>query len=673
MSIDLRQCDPSCMGCVKGYKKKHERDSKFTIVCNGIPLEYIPKNVLATIDNEEDAKSAIGMLDPVSWAAQVIDWHCLDPDGEVWKRKSRDGNLPQGTPNYYTDVVAGDERIFAGKSPFNRPYQAEMLRCTAKRKVFRIGRQAGKTETLIIAMLHALYTNKNFKVVLIAPFQAQIELIFSRIEEHLNANQVLYNSKKRMVKAPNFTLELHNGSYVRAFTAGTQSKSNAGAARGQSAHMLVFDEADYLSEGDIAATLAMVANYPEATVWMSSTPTGKRERFYDTCHSKLYKEFHYTSRINPNWTEALEDYFKGEYGDLDFKHEIEAEFGEQQQGVFQVAYVEAAKKVYDYSSFRREATWQYCIGVDWNSQKVGTTIVVVGFHPIEQKFYLVDRHVVSREGWTQLTACDVIAKLNRKWIPQWIYIDRGYGSTQSEVLRKYGLDQQARYGSEHIDARLGRIVKEYDFGSQLEIRDPFTKQPVKKFAKAFLVENAVRRFETRSIYIPEKDKQLEAELLGYIIDHVTATGVPIFKQGNEKAGDHNLDALMLALVAFTLEMSDLGKARYMTNIAFAGKFGQKTQVDLFPMVVKQDEKVLAAQNAANHRPDVNKRASTFEEKKTLLHQQPEKMPANNSNVNQRAQEPKIWSWKGFYKDAPKPKRDVSTGRTVTKPPGRKKF
>ena len=148
-NIDLRQCDSACLGCVKSYKKKHDRDSKFTIVCNGIPLEYIPKNVLATIDNEEDAKSAIGMLDPVSWASQVLDWHCIDPDGEVWKRKSRDALLPQGTPNYYTDVVAGDERILAGRSPFHRPYQAELLRCTSKRKVLRLGRQCMTGDSLV--------------------------------------------------------------------------------------------------------------------------------------------------------------------------------------------------------------------------------------------------------------------------------------------------------------------------------------------------------------------------------------------------------------------------------------------------------------------------------------------------------------------------------------------
>src|ERR1044072_1807440 len=263
------------------------------------------------------------MLDPVAWASHFLDWHCLDPDGEVWKRKSRENSLPQGTPSYYKNVQLSEERISKGKSPFHRPYQAEMLRCTAKQKVFRIGRQAGKTETLIIAILHALFTNKNFRIILIAPYQAQIEMIFTRIEEHLKAQPIISNAVSRMVKAPQFTMELFNGSFIRAFTAGTSSKSNAGASRGQSAHMLVFDEADYLSEGDITATLAMLANLEDALISMSSTPTGKRERFYDPCHSTLYKEFHFSSRINPNWNDEKEEFFRSELpSSLDFQHEI---------------------------------------------------------------------------------------------------------------------------------------------------------------------------------------------------------------------------------------------------------------------------------------------------------------------------------------------------------------
>lgn len=660
MSIDLRTCDQLCFGCVKEYKVKHDRESKFNIVCNGIPDEYIPESTLSSLD-PDDAKSALSILDPVTWAAEILDWHCLDADGAIWKRKSQENTLPQGCPNFFENIPENEVKVAAGKSPFHRPYQAYMLRCTAKRKVFRIGRQAGKTETLIIALLFAVYTNRQFKAILIAPFQAQIELIFSRIEEHLNNSEILYNSKNRLVKAPQFTLELKNGSFIRAFTAGTQSKSNAGSARGQSAHMLVFDEADYLSDSDIAATLAQIANFPKATVWMSSTPSGKRERFYNTCFSPLYKHFYYPSSINPNWSQELDDYFKNDLTDIQYKHEILAEFGDIQEGVFQVDYVLAAKGHYTYAQMHRTPGWQYCVGVDWNDTKVGTTIVVTGFDPSQMKFFVVDREVVSREGWTQLTACQRIAEINRRWLPEWIYVDRGFGGTQYEVLRQYGFENIKKKGPLHVDSRLATIVKQYDFGSNLEIHDPFTKQPVKKASKPFLVENAMRRFETRSIFFASNDKQLEAELLGYVIDHITSTGLPVYKQGNEKVGDHNLDALMLSLVSFTLEMTSLGKPTYMANIVFSGRFGEKQQEDQIPgLHVKQDPKYEHIQRKAEQLPLFNRTGglgTSKEEKPALIPKIEEQIPGahlQSSKIGTHAK-PQLWSWPGFEKDTPRPK------------------
>src|SRR5690606_21833652 len=137
---------------------------------------------------------------------------------------------------------------------------------------------------------------------------------------------------------PNYTLELHNGSIIRGFTAGTKSGGNADNVRGQDANMLVFDEADYLGRKDIDSAMSIVTNHPNATVWMSSTPTGKRERFYETCLSSRWKEYHFASNENPLWTKDLEADFREALTEVGYKHEILAEFGEQEQGVFQNIY-----------------------------------------------------------------------------------------------------------------------------------------------------------------------------------------------------------------------------------------------------------------------------------------------------------------------------------------------
>jgi len=654
MAIDLNQCDQACFKCIKSYKKKHNlrQGQKFQVRCDGIPKDHVPLSILQTIPPEE-REMAQAMVDPVAWAAKTLDWHCFDPDGEIWKRKNPD--------EYWAWVEANPDEDISGHSRYHRPYQAEMLRCTAKRKVFRIGRQAGKTETLVISMLFSLFTKpgvpdgEGFQIIVITPYQSQIDLIFTRMLELVRGSVLTTNSIKRNVKAPTYTVELHNGSTVRGFTAGTKSGGNAEAVRGQHGHMLVFDEADYLSSGDMDAALAIITNYPNATVWMSSTPSGKRERFFETCNSRRWKEFHYKSSVNPLWNDDMEGDFREQLTELGYIHEIEANFGEQEQGVYQNAYVQAAKVNYKYGDIAPSHEWTYTIGVDWNDAKHGTTINVLGFNPRRNWFVVVDRDVVSRANWTQMAACQKIAELNRLWRPMAIYVDKGFGGTQIEVLHKYGFDSLAdkTKGPTHPDARLRNIVKPYDFGSSVEARDLFTKNIVKKHAKGFLVESCVRRFESGDIKFSEHDTNLEEQLLGYIIDRVTPTGNPVYKAGNESAGDHALDALMLSVVAFVLEATPLGKPKWETDIAFSGQFGERKQA-----IVHQGDLLVQQTNASQNRKKqrdktrpTGKRTDVMEQQ-SLLGNEHSGMPANHTN---RAGQPKTWSWDGFNRDEPKPR------------------
>jgi replicative DNA helicase len=636
MSINLLDCDKACHGCIKKYIKKHQlkKGESFETKCSGIPEEYVPDSVAASL-GYSDKDAVVAMVDPVTWAAKFLDWHCLDPEGKNWKRKTEEGTLG-GLPPYNA------ERAKMGKSIFHRPYQAEMLRCTANRKIFRIGRQSGKTETLCIMIAYSLFTNERFAIQVIAPFQSQIDLIFGRISDLINSNATLKNSESRNVKAPNYKIVLKNGSYVVGFTAGTRSGQDAGSSRGQHANMLVFDEADYLSPKDIDAALAVIINYPNATVWMSSTPTGRREKFYESCHNKQYKEFHYASYVNPNWTPELEAYFRSELTEDGYKHEIEAEFGEQEEGVYQFKYVEAAQGDFEYDNMSPSPTWTYMIGVDWNDVKIGTTIAVIGYNPQDGMFYLVDKDIVSRAERTQLTACQRIAEMNRLWNPESIYVDKGYGATQIEVLKDFGGRAVRQHGPNHPDSRLRNIVKGYDFAGTIEIRDLFTKQPVKKPAKPFLVENSVRRFEQLQFKYPKSDIRFTEQLLGYIVARVTMSGRPVYEAQNEAAGDHFLDAVNLAFVAFALEKTEFGKPSYTQSIAMAGQFGD-------PGGAKNNR--LPVRDRNGHKPKSG-RADLMQQDQSIFPGSSGDLPAANTNVESGT---KIWSYPGFGHDGPKPK------------------
>lgn len=663
MSFNLKDCDQACTFCVSNYIKKHriKKGGAFETECSGIPKVYIKDHILSALGGDNEL--TISSLDPVTWAKVYLDWHCLDPVGEVWKRKSKEGTLPPNAAFYDEDDPDCVERAKSGKSIFHRPYQSEMLRCSSRYKIFRCGRQLGKTEIICIAIAHAIWTNSKFKAVVIAPYQSQIDMIFGRISEMFRINSILAGSIVQNVKAPNYKIQLKNGSSVLGFTAGTRSGQEAGAARGQPANMLCFDEADYLVPADINAALATIANFPKATVWMSSTPTGRREKFYKTCRSTEYKEFFFSSHVNPNWTEKQDKFFKSQLTEAGYKHEIKAEFGEQEEGVYQHRFIEAAMSNYKYQDMKPMPGWIYMMGVDWNDRKIGTQIAIVGASSTDKNLYLVEKVVVQKSEWTQLTACDKIAELNRKWNPAYIYVDKGFGTTQIEVLTKFGYDEMIKHGAKHPNARLREIVKGYDFGSQQDVTDPFTKQKVKKHSKSFLVENSVRRFEQLSFKFPETDQDYAAQLRGYIVKSVSVYGLPIFAAQDEKAGDHLLDAVNLALVAFTLEKSAFGVQRFTADVAMSSSFGLESTK------IKEETK---HEEPKSRIDGLTKDPHWYNEYKDR------KLPLANAG---KAVDPtKVWSYPGFLRDLPPPTgpsqsggMQLGLGKRKTTKPCRNKF
>jgi len=1041
MTLDLTKCVPECRECIQSYIKKHglQKGDTFKIVCTGIPKDPVPPEVLEA-NPDLDRETAIAMVDPVAWAARYLDWHCLDPIGEVWKRKTETGETGEFLPYSFEEAALG-------KSPYHRPYQALMLRCSSRRRVLRAGRQIGKSAVIQVNILYHLFTKQNFNIVLVVPYQSQVDLIFKGMETLLE-NSSLKNSVSRYVKSPNYKLEINNGSCITGFTAGSKSGHEAGVVRGSSAHLLCcapgtlvnttefaikpiedltisdtvcggnsedifvgdvlglykhasevitvstpltslvvtpdhpvfdgekdvpaieakeaivslshqeisfredailarltgysfgdgyinpeneiaffygaaadleqisedivyiggrkctgedklsenrelgiigtcaaigshwawrllkdfcpvgkkvyqqltvpswiktgstvakrnflsglfsaegseprlqknqktpcaielrttsskedwirswineiadliteqgiqisniliknvektinkkkeprwsgtirlsnsientqafferigfvysvkkrqranewklyrwyqtnsnpsfsektlpeliscltkikegyvklpvfqntskisrpsivynltssaahrffgngclthncFDEADYLSRKDLESALATVANFPLARIWMSSTPTGKREKFWESSFNPMYREFYYPSYVNPNWSQELEDYFRGEYTEEAYNHEILAIFSDQEEGVFKNKYISAAQDDFEYGDYPPRADWMFTIGVDWNDYKIGTTISIVGWNPIDNQFYVVYKEIITSQQLTQLTACQRIADLNKVWNPISIYVDRGYGCAQLEVLKKFGMDamgDKAR-GPKHPDAKLLRIVKGYDFGGSIETHDPFTKLPIKKPAKPFLVENAVRRFETYSIKYPKSDKKFTMALQGYIIKRVSPTGQPLYVEQNDKVGDHFIDAVNLALVAFTLEKSDFGKPKIYSEIFVSDCPLMRAPPvqpvsDPFGLLPKEETKKPARFKPNRTEPHVNTKDTNATEKP----------------------KPGLWAWPGFMRDEPAPRltkrgsaKPAVGNRWNTKTPGRR--
>ncbi len=496
---------------------------------------------------------------------------------------------------------------------------------------------SGKSWAMGMLIDYLISVNKGYSVIFLAPYDSQAKKLAKYIVDPLENNPLTANTIKICRNSPHFYLELYNGSSVSGFTTGVKTNNKAGSARGQTGNLLVLEEADMMSQEDLESSLAITANDPNARVLMSSTPTGKRQMFWATCFNAQYKEFHYPSSCNPNWSDKTEKLYRSMYSQIAYSHELEAIFGEDEEGVYQVRYVENAQSDYEYHNMSYQPTWVYTIGVDWNDVANGTSIRVVGYNPGDRNWYVVSKENVSKQGWNQLAACQKIVEMNRLWKPNWIYVDLGFGGSQIEIIHKFGMDamRDKTRGPNSIDARLARIVKGYDFGSMVEIFDPFTRDPVKKPAKPFCVESSVRRFETSSIKYPRSDIDLTKSLLGYRIKRIGNNGIPTYMQSDSKCGDHDLTALNLALVAFVLEISDLGHTRYNSESIIStdrlGEIPQQQKSTIFAPVQPQDNKIITR--------DIEVKITSG---KNLY----------------AGDNPRIWSWPGFLRGEPPPTRQI---------------
>lgn len=92
----------------------------------------------------------------------------------------------------------------------------------------------------------------------------------------------------------------------------------------------------YLANADFDAILAIAGEREGIKVFLSSTPTGARKRFWQACTDPKmhFKQFHFPSMCNPQWGPKMEEEFRAQLSEQGYIHEILADFGSQETGVF---------------------------------------------------------------------------------------------------------------------------------------------------------------------------------------------------------------------------------------------------------------------------------------------------------------------------------------------------
>ena len=304
-----------------------------------------------------------------------------------------------------------------------RWYQGEMLRDKALKKVYRCGRRTGKTETMVIDMLWRVMTKSNYRCLVITPYENQVRLIFMRLKELIEGSPLILQEKTRSTNNP-YLYEFSNGSKILGFTTGASSGSGGASIRGQRADWVYLDEVDYMTDNDFDAVTAICAERPDIGITMSSTPTGKRSQFYNACTNKAmgYNQHYHPSMHNPGWGGDMEAEFRAQLSEQGYVHEILAEFGTEETGVFnkemldramlyecyaytELSYYQADRittlgfnpKMYLYPDDKRAHSNEYrTMGVDWDKYGACSSIIILDYNVNHHKFQVIKRVEIPR-------------------------------------------------------------------------------------------------------------------------------------------------------------------------------------------------------------------------------------------------------------------------------------
>lgn len=450
-----------------------------------------------------------------------------------------------------------------------RWYQALMARCSSRRKVARLGRRSGKSFLIAMDILWRAITKSGntdthrYDIIVVAPLARNITRIWDYMMEILHKSDTFKDTIERSVSSPHRRIELSNGTVIQGITAGTGEKKQDMAARGEDAHYIYIDEADYLDRGSLASILAIVASHPDVGIFMSSTPTGARDSFYSYCTDKAlgFKEFHFPSYCSPVYSQKTDNFFRSSLSALEYEHEIDAEFGSDESGLFNPADLELCFEAYRYSyrecSPKNPEKRPRICGIDWNATE-GFHVVIVEWLKSAKKFKLVFKAVYDVTQNRQIPALEKIIDVLTKWKVDFVYADYGAGELHVEYLQ--------RYGQENPRTKLDKIVKGIRYQSKVEVKNPLSKEIDRKTLKPLMINLTVRRCENIELAFPIEERHnasksltstathtLETQMLNFRIDRITPSGNPVY----QKTYDHTLMAYCSAIYGFIVEFTNI--------------------------------------------------------------------------------------------------------------------
>lgn len=581
-----RMDNPTCRECHNRFRKKYPNQS-FDIECQGIYQEEDFLMLSEKTGLPYDMTREV--LDRVYWAEQHI--KVTDEKGDMIPFKARD-------------------------------YQCPVLACTARRKVDRMGRGLGKTTLGIIEELHTAMNRKNYSILVLCPAKSQAQKWFDDLIWQIENDESMRDSLTSKRQQPFFMLQFRNGTTISIFTAGSQSGRDADVIRSQSPRRVRLEEQDLLSDGDYKAVMPLLRRYKDSEFHGASTPTGARSIYWEMCQRFTdYQEFYAPISVHPDWSKDMEMRCRREARtETVYQHEFLAEFGELEQGVFKAGFIDAALSHYSYIDCQFDKNKKYYMGVDWNGKGTGTRIRIIEYDTDTHKRKMVAAHAVDWPGATTQDSIEAIRDYNRVWHCDSVYIDKGYGHVQDEMLRMVGKM------ADNLDDKRLLHINVIDFGAKLKTNSLIPnrgdtryrqKEEIERPTKPFMVEGTVMCMEKVLFEFSDQDTILDNQMRAYRVKTWSSHGFPgSFTSGKE--GDHDLDATMLALLGIELEcglFQQNQNLRPLASISYVPGFGEsETRLSVQQSMDRREHEAKAL--------DVPSRQTRFteeEQKIRLLH------------------------------------------------------
>lgn len=202
--------------------------------------------------------------------------------------------------------------------------QKEVIKSSARFKVIRAGRRAGKSSLEVEDMTFDAVSGKDRNIFYICPTQVQArEILWSLLKKRLHGVGVFHEQRLEI------TLPTKDGGFSMIKLAGWENRENF---RGKSAYKIVFDEVDTMKDFFMGWQEIFRPTLIDTAGSATFIGTPKKENPNLRRLEKMaekdsdYKAFHFTSNDNPFLPQEEKDKAKTELDFETYKQEILAEY-----------------------------------------------------------------------------------------------------------------------------------------------------------------------------------------------------------------------------------------------------------------------------------------------------------------------------------------------------------